>query len=278
MIRILVDSSSDIGKEDLLTNNMTMVPLSITFDKDTYLDRFDITCDEFYEKLTTSEVFPKTSQPSPNAYVEAFEEAKRNGDELICILLSSAISGTYQSAVLAKNIVDYDKIYLVDSLSATYGIQILVKKALEMIQGNKTSEEIVSTLEELKSKVKILLSVDTLDYLCKGGRVDKTSAVIGNIAKIKPIITLSMEGKVEVISKTIGKVKAMNLMIDMAKNMGVDETYPLSTIFTTGHKNCDKLESKLVENNISISERTQIGPTIGTHVGPETFGFIFVSK
>lgn len=278
MIRILVDSSSDIGKEELVVNNMTMVPLSITFDKDTYLDRFTITNDEFYKKLTTLDIFPKTSQPSPNAYVEAFEEAKKAGDELICILLSSAISGTYQSAVLAKNIVDYDKIYLIDSLSATYGIQILVKKALEMIKEGKTSKEIISVLEELKKKVKILLSVDTLDYLYKGGRVDKTSAVIGNIAKIKPIITLSAEGKVEVISKTIGKAKAMNVMISMAKDMGIEETYPLATIFTTGHKNCEKLETKLLENEITITERVQIGPTIGTHVGVEAFGFIFVSK
>lgn len=278
MIRILVDSSSDIVKEELESKNIAMVPLSIQFDKETYLDRMDIDCDTFYDKLTNLDVFPKTSQPSPQMYLKEFEKAKEAKDELICILLSSAISGTYQSALLAKNIVDYDGIYLVDTLSATYGAQILVDEAIKMINEGKEAKEICAHLEALKKRVKIYLSVDTLEYLYKGGRVDKTSAIIGGIAKIKPIITLSEEGKVEVIAKTIGMVKAMNVMIGFAKDKGIDEKYPVGLIYSSGTKNSAKMEEKLNANDIKISKHVQLGPTIGTHVGPECYGFVCVLK
>lgn len=276
MIRILVDSASDVAiKND---ENITVVPLKINMNDNEYYDGINIGHDEFYEMLTASKTFPKTSQPSPQAFAEEFEKAKEQGDELICILLSSGVSGTYQSACLAKDIVDYDRIYVIDSLTGAYGAYILLEEAQKMIAQGCTSEEIVDRIEELKGQIQIYLSVDTLEYLNRGGRLDKASAVIGGIAKIKPVITISKEGKVDVVAKAIGMVRAMNSIVNYVQEDEIDTSYPVYTIYTLGTTNIEKLEKKLEANGISVKERVQLGPVVGSHVGPEAFGIIFVKK
>ena len=275
MIRILVDSASDIS----ITNseNILVVPLSVHLNGQDYLDGVELTHDHFYQMLTSTTEFPKTSQPSPKAFVDAFNRINPE-DELICILLSSGVSGTYQSACLAKNIVGNDKIHIVDSLTGSYGVKLLVLAAQRMIEEGKSAAEIADTLNELKKRVTVMLSVDTLEYLYKGGRLDKTSAMIGSIAKIKPVIIVTREGKIGVASKAIGMNKAMNTIADTVCSCEVDEDYPLYTIHTIGTKNIEKFESKLTDRNLSIHERIQLGPVVGTHVGPETFGVIFIAK
>lgn len=276
MIRILVDSASDILSDN--KENITVVPLKVNINNMEYIDGINLGHDEFYHMLTASKSFPKTSQPSPQDFLVAFEEAKKHEDELICIMLSSGVSGTYQSACLAKEIVEYDKIHIIDSLTGAYGIYILVKKAQEMIQMNASAEEIVKELENLKSRIRIFLSVDTLEYLCRGGRLDKTAAVIGGIAKVKPVITISNEGKVEVVTKSIGMVRAMNSIVGYVGDIQVDEHYSVYTIFTLGTNNVEKLEKKLEVSGVKIKERVQLGPVVGSHIGPEAFGIIFVEK
>ena len=125
MIRILVDTSSDYTVEEIKAKGLELVPMHITFGEEDYRDVYDLTKDAFYELLTSNEEFPKTSQPTPQDFVDIFEDVQENGDEQICILLSSKLSGTFQSAALAKNIVEYDKIHLVDSLGATHMIRII---------------------------------------------------------------------------------------------------------------------------------------------------------
>ena len=127
MIRILVDTSSDYTVEEIKAKGLELVPMHITFGEEDYRDVYDLTKDAFYELLTSNEEFPKTSQPTPQDFVDIFEEVEEKGDELICILLSSKLSGTFQSATLAKNIVDYDNIHLVDSLGATHMIRIMAE-------------------------------------------------------------------------------------------------------------------------------------------------------
>lgn len=276
MIRLLVDTASDISIHN--TDNIRVVPLSVTINDKTYLDGYELGHEEFYEMISSKETFPKTSQPAPQVYVEAFEEAKEAGDTLLCILLSSGVSGTYQSAVLAKSIVEYDNIYIIDSLTGAYGIKLLVDEALKLIKEGKTIEEIVEAVEDLKERTRIFLSVDTLDYLCRGGRLDKKSAVIGNLVKMKPIITVTREGTIGVASKAVGIVRAINSLIDIVNNEGVDTDYPFYTIVTTGSSNVERLEKKLAANGTTVTGRDQLGPVVGTHVGPEGFGVIFIAK
>ena len=276
MIRILVDSSSDILVDN--QENVTVVPLSITLDNKTYLDGVELGHDQFYDMLVKTEDFPKSSQPAPQLFVDAFEQAKANNDTLLCLMLSSGVSGTYQSAVLAKNIVEYDNIYIVDTLTGSAGTILLVEEAQRMIAQNKPIEEIVERMEELKHHTMVYLSVDTLEYLYRGGRLDKTAAFVGSIAKVKPIIYVTREGTIGAAGKAIGTNRAMNALIDITKEYPIDTDHKFYTICSCGTKNIDKFEAKLHENGITDIHRIQMGPVVGTHTGPEAYGLIYIKK
>lgn len=278
MIRILVDSAADFSKEEMKEKGIYLVPLQVNFREEQYLDGVDLERDEFYAKLVSGTDFPKTSQPSPQEFLDVFEKAKEQGEELICILLSSALSGTYQSAQLARSMVDYDKIYLVDSLSAIVAIRILCDTALEMAEQGKTAQEIVAELEELKGKIHLFAAVDTLEYLARGGRISKAAAAIGDMANLKPIITVSREGKVEVIGKGLGINRTLSFLQKKMTSAQIDERYPVYSLFSYGDENCVKLEQKLEKSGCKLHSRKQIGPAIGTHIGPEAFGVGFVEK
>ncbi len=277
MIKILVDTSSDYTVEEIQARGMELAPLHITIGEADYRDAYDLTKDKFYELLTSNEEVPKTSQPTPQDFVDAFEKVEEEGDELICILLSSKLSGTFQSAVLAKSIVDSDKIHLIDSLGATHMIRLMAEHALELIKEGKGAAEIVAALEEMKSKIKVLAVVDTLEYLCKGGRVSRAAAAIGEMAKVKPMITVS-EGEVSVIGKSMGKNKAISNLMKAFEECEVDERFPIYSVCTLGTDNCEVLEKRFTDAGYNFKERVQIGATIGTHVGPGAFGIIFVEK
>ena len=277
MIKILLDTSSDYTVEEVQAKGMDLVPLHITLGEADYRDAYDLSKDKFYELLTSNEEVPKTSQPTPQDFVDVFEKAEKNNDELICILLSSRISGTFQSATLAKSIVDYEKIHLIDSLSATHGIRLLAEHAQNLVNEGKTAEEIVAELEVLKTKIKILAVVDTLEYLCKGGRVSRTTAAIGEMAKVKPMITVN-EGEVAVIGKSLGKNKAIGSLLKALGECEVDHRFPMYSVSTLGTENCEVLENRLAAEGYETKERLQIGATIGTHVGPGVFGIIFIQK
>ncbi len=278
MIKILIDSSADLTPQEISQKKVIMIPLQVAIQDKTYLDGINLDHDTFYNILTSSSEFPKTSQPSPQAFLEAFEEVKANNDELICILLSSALSGTYQSAKLAKDMVDYDKIYLIDSLSAVSAIRILCDKALEMINNNIDTITIVETLNNLKGRIKIFAALNTLDYLSKGGRISKTVATIGDLTNIKPIITVSEEGKVEIAGKRLGVNKSISFIKEKIDSYTIDESYPIYSLYTYGQDNLNKLQQKLVNNNYKIATSLQVGPTIGSHLGPEAYGICFVAK
>ena len=164
----------------------------------------------------------------------------------------------------------------------------MIDKAIEMIKEGKEAQEIVTYLEEMRSHIKILAAVDTLEYLCKGGRVSKTTAAIGEMANIKPIVTVSLDGKVDVIGKRLGIKETSILTENLDKTISyiwskmeefkIDKNYPIYSLFTYGTENCEKLEARFEKNGIKASGRLQIGPTIGTHVGPGAFGVCFVEE
>ena len=277
MIKFLVDTSSDYTIDEVKAKGMRLAPLHITLGEKDYRDGYDLTKDAFYELLTSNEEFPKTSQPTPQDFVDIFEEAQEAGDELICILLSSRLSGTFQSATLAKNIVEYDNIHLIDSLGATHMIRIMADYGQELAAAGKSAAEIVAELDEMKSKIKVLAVVDTLEYLCKGGRVNKATAAIGEVAKVKPMITVA-EGQVAVIGKSLGKNKAIGNLLKALEECEVDDRFPIYSVSTLGTDNCEVFEKRLTDAGYNFKERLQIGATIGTHVGPGVFGMIFVQK
>ena len=278
MIHLLVDSSSDYTMEEIKEKNIHYVPLTVMLGENSYKDGLELTPDRFYEMLTSSKEFPKTSQPSPQDFLEVFEAAKEQGDDVICVLLSSSLSGTCQSAHLAKDMVDYDRIYIVDSLTATIMIKVLVNHAYNLIKEGLPAADIAERLNSLKGKVKVAAALDTLEYLYRGGRLSRASATIGELANLKPIIYVTEEGEVGVLGKCIGRNKALNFIQKTLETKDIDPAFPLYTVYAYGTENCEKLEEKLLQGGYSFAKREQIGSTIGAHVGPGAFGVIYVEK
>lgn len=278
MIRFLVDTGSDYLPKEMKEKNIEFVPLQVLIGEKNYLDGVDLSREEFFKLLTGGEVFPKTSQPSVAAFQEIFEDVKKKGDEMICIPISSTLSGTFQSALMAKKMVDYEKIYLVDSMSATYAIKILVDHACNMRQEGRSAQEIVQALEALKKRIHIEFVVDTLEYLYRGGRLSKAAATLGTLANIKPVLGLDGEGIIKAEEKCLGLPRAYKAIIHNLQRVRPDTDFPIYTLYSYGTENTENLEKVLSQAGIPITERLQIGATIGTHIGPGAAGVIYIAE
>lgn len=277
MIKLVVDTSSEYSLSQAQEKNISLVPVSINIDNKNYLDVYDIAKDDFYKLLISTNEFPKTSQPSPEDFINIFEEAKQNNDDVICILLSSELSGTYQSANLAKNIVEYDNIHIIDSLCVTYMIKLITDYAYNLITQGLDANAIVKKINEVKSRATVCAALDTLEYLYKGGRLNKAAATIGELANLKPVIDI-VEGKVVITKKCIGKNKAMSYILQTLETIEPDTNFPIYSIYTCETDNCEKLETKLHSKEYNFISKQQIGPTIGAHVGPGAFGVVYIKK
>lgn len=275
MIKIMVDSSADCNLQDEIID--LMVPISVNIDGKEYQSGIDLTSDKFYELLQSAKDFPRTSQPSPQAFIEIFEQAKNDGDQLIYLCLSSRLSGTYQGALIAKEMVDYDNIYIIDTLGVTHIIGVMAAFARSLINEGFKAGEIVDKCEELKGKIKLYAGVDTLEYLYKGGRLSRASATVGELTGIKPIITVS-DGRVEVVAKALGKARAMNTLLEKIKSHKINTDFPVYSLYTYGTENIEALEEKLKQNGYNIADRLQVGSTIGAHVGPGVYAVMFVEN
>lgn len=279
-VRIITDTASDYELQESREKGFTLVPLSLTYGTENLLDGYEIDKETFYHRLLENKEIPMTSQPSPERFAQEFEKAKEAGDSVIAILVSSALSGTVQSALLAKQICEYDEIYIVDSLSAVAGMRILVEVALDMAKQGKSAAEIVEKLENLKGRIRVQAGVDTLEYLYKGGRLSRTEAGIGTLANIKPILHVTGEGKVTVLSKCIGRKKALRQLAEYIQGMERDTEYPAYYIYSAEKENCLKLKEMLEssEQFSNCNGVAELGPTIGTHVGGGAYGIAFIEK
>ena len=278
MIRFLVDTASDYSMAEIKEKQLELIPMTISIGEQSFLDNVEIERNRFFELMENSEEFPKTAQPSPQQFFDVFQKVKDAGDELIYVALSSELSGTYQSAVLAKGMVDYDKIYIINSFKATYVIKVMVDYGIKMRDAGKSAKEIVETLEQLKSKTRLFAVLDTLDNLYKGGRLTKVEAGIGNLAKIKPIITLTNEGGVGIKAKAIGRKKALAGIFKLLDALEIDESFPIYGLRSYGKENYKPFIEQAIEKGYKVAETLQIGPTIGTHIGGGAFGIIAVEK
>ena len=187
-IRIVTDSTSDITSDLIEKYNLKMVPLIVNFEHESFLDKIELSSEKFFEKLSTAEKLPTTTLVSPGAFVETFSEILMEGDQVLGLFVASEFSGTIDSARMAKNMIGSDDIHIIDTKSVCLGSFALILEAIELVEQNKTIEEIVSELEKLKEKIVAVAALDTLKYLEKGGRLSKGQAVVGSLLNIKPII------------------------------------------------------------------------------------------
>ncbi len=274
MIKLMVDSASDCSINDGVADYI--IPITVNIDGNEY-DCTKLANDKFYELLGTAQKSPSTSQPSPQEFIDIFEQVKENGDSLVYLALSSGLSGTYQGACMAREMVEYDNIYIIDTLAVTHQISLIANYARGLIEAGDTAEQIAQKCETLKSKVKVIAGLDTLEYLYKGGRLSRASATVGELTGVKPIVTVE-NGNVKAIGKCLGKLRAMNFILDKIKSADVDEAFPIYSLYTFGTENCKALEEKLEQNGYKTQSRLQIGPTIGTHVGPGVYAVVFAEK
>ena len=277
-VRIVTDSTADFSADEIKKYNIEVVPLNVIIDGNEYKDGVDLTHKEFYEMLATANALPTTSQPAPSEFVNIFTEAKKQGDSVVTICISSEISGTYQqSALLAKQIVEYDEIFVIDSRQATLSQKIIVLQAIKMRDEGFSAEEIYQFIESNKERAVIIAYVDTLEYLVKGGRLPKTVGFAGKVLGVKPIVTL-IDGKVTVKEVARGKKSALQKLLQTVEKLGVDETLPFLYGSTYPIEIGEEVRDFLMDNNCSDASVVAIGTVIGTHAGPGAAAFAFFTK
>ena len=274
-VRILTDTASDCTPQDVEKLNFDLIELPVTLDGEEVSWR-DV--DVFWEKLIAGSL-ARTSQQSPEVFRAKFEEAKEAGDALVCILISSHMSGSYDSAVAMKEAVGYEHVYVIDSLNAATTEMILVKEACRLRDEGKSAAEIVDYVEKLKHRVKIFACLDTLKYLARGGRISKAAAAIGNIINLKPLITF-VDGYVTSFAKAFGITQGAHKLIEKMQEIPADPTFGYIPIYADNSKNTCNFVARAKERGFEIDESnlTPIGATIGSHIGPNALGIVFVAK
>ena len=277
-VRIIVDSSTDVSEK--YREKIQFVPLTVRFGDKEYLDGVELSKHQFYEMLVESDVLPTTSQATPAAFADCFEAIASAGDSAVVITLSSKLSGTYQSAVLAAE--DYPNIYVVDSQSVAIGTGVLAQYAVELAQQGMGAEEIAQVLTQQREKVCVVALLDTLEYLKKGGRISKTVAFAGGVLNIKPVVTIQ-DGAVALIGKARGSRNGNNLLVEKIREAGgVDFERPVLLGYTG-------LSSALLEKYVDDSKALWadhvdkldgclLCSVIGTHAGPGAVAVAFFRK
>lgn len=278
MVRIIIDSTVDLPEK--VKNTLDVVPLTVVFGTEEYMDGVTISHEEFYEKLVETDVLPRTSQATPEAFAQAFERVKAAGDSAVVITLSSALSGTYQSAQSAAE--GYENIYVVDSQTAAIGGGILTELALQWAGEGMEAREIARNLEKERQNVCVIAMLDTLEYLQKGGRISKTAALAGTVLGIKPVLAIE-HGHIQLLGKARGSKQANNLLAqEIEKAGGVNFDKPILLGYTGLS---DKLLQKYIRDSAGLWQHgtnelrtTIIGSVIGTHAGPGAVAAAFFKK
>lgn len=271
MIRIITDSTCDLPIENLEREGVCVLSLTVHFGEEQFKDKRELSNEEFYERLKNSHQLPKTSLLNPDDFLQCFHQFPE--DELVVITLSSQLSGTYQSACIAKQMSERENIYIVDSKSTSVGLGLLVLKACQkkgvVLSGKQMAEELTQERENLR----IVAAIDTLEYLIKGGRVGKTAGAIGKVLQLKPVITLE-DGKIVVIGKHRGTKRAMSEIATLF-NQDKGRMDPLVLFAHTNNIEGGKQLESLLEKE---GEQYCIGSVVGTHAGPGAVAVAYLLK
>lgn len=282
MIRIVTDSASDLDYERASELGVYCLPLTVSFGEESYKENVDISKEEFYKKLVEGSTdFPKTSQVSPYAFEQVFQKAKEKGDDIIAILLSTGLSGTYQSGLIAEKNIFYKeegRCHIIDSRTASAGEQLLVEYAAFLRDQGDTAEKIVQKVQALRPRQRLIACVNTLEYLHKGGRISKAAAAIGTIIHVKPILTIRRNGVPEIINRVRGNHKAIAYILDCLKRDQPDEKYPIYIMYSYSDEEARKLRKAIHMEGYRVRMKhvINVGAVIGSHVGPGAYGVAYI--
>ena len=278
-VRIVVDSTADVTDE--IRAKLSVVPLTVHFGEQEYVDGITINHKQFYEMLVETDVLPTTSQPSPDAFAQVFRQAQEAGEQVVALTVSSKLSGTCQSAMIAA--ADFpDSVWVVDTKTVAIGCGILAELAVRLKEEGLSAAEIVARLEEERENIRVIALLDTLEYLKKGGRISKTIAFAGGLLSIKPVVTIQ-DGEIHILGKARGSKQGNNLLVtEIQKAGGVDFTKPLMLGYTGLS---DALLEKYVLDSGALWDghgdcirSTPISSVIGTHAGPGAIAVAFFKQ
>ena len=277
-VRIIIDSTVDVSPE--LLDRVEVVPLTVSFGAEEYIDGVTITHEEFYNKLIESDVLPTTSQATPAAFADVFARLAAAGDSAVVITLAHQLSGTCQSARIAAE--DYDNIFVVDSGSVTLGAGILAEYALRCVDEGMDAESIAAAVEAKKEDVCLIAMLDTLEYLKKGGRISATVAFAGGLLNLKPVVNIK-DGVINMLGKARGSKQGNNLLVqEINKAGGIDFSMPILLGYTgltdVLLKKYMTDSAALWENGVENLPYTSIGSVVGTHAGPGAIAAAFFRK
>ncbi|MBQ1170421.1 MAG: DegV family protein [Oscillospiraceae bacterium] len=280
MVRIITDSAADFEPFELEKLNITCIPIKVLLGDTEYEENVNLSKDQFFSLLASTGETPKTSQPSPQILMDLLEDAKKAGEEAIYITLSSAISGTYQTAVMTCEDADSENCYVFDSRNATGGQRLLVEYAVRLRDAGKSAREILEALEAVRDKVVLFACIDTLEYLYRGGRISQTVYKLGTMAQVKPIIRVSEEGAIEVPSKAMGMRKGMDLLVKKLEAQKPSADHKLYIMYTADRTIGQTLAQKVAAMGYAVPEEqiVQVGAGIGSHIGPNACGIVFVAE
>lgn len=279
-VKIISDSTCDLTDELIKKNDIEIIPLYVNFNEETYLDGVNLDVKRMYQLVSEKKVLPKTAAPSPGAFVEVFQKYLDQGFEILYLGIGSKFSATFTSANVAKNTLESDDIYLVDSLNLSSGTGLLVLKACRFKDAGLNAKEIKEKVEEIVPKVRSQFVIDTLEYLYKGGRLNALSALVGGMLRVKPIIKVR-DGVMVVGKKGRGTIKnGINLMLQEVFNdrENIDPEFMMIT-----HSLADEASSYIrerIDSQISVENiyDTHAGCVISSHCGKGTIGVLYILK
>ena len=277
-VQIVIDSACDLPKSTADSLGLHFVPMRTIFGNDEYLDGMTLTGEQFYEKLIETDEVPKTSQVPPADFEAVFENIVSAGDTALCITISSRLSGTYQSAMMAAGRFG-ERVVVVDSLNVTVGEQLLVMRALRLRDEGWNAWEIAEILNHEKGRIRLIALLDTLEYLKKGGRISSTVAIAGALLSIKPVIAV-VDGQIEMLGKARGSKNGNNKLMELVRSSrGIDFSRPFLLAYSGLS---DQMLRKYISDSHELYEGKtdhlpvcRIGSTIGTHAGPGAIGVAF---
>lgn len=278
-IKIVTDSTADLTQALTREFDIRVVPLKVLFGDSIYREGVDITPKMFYELLQNSDKLPTTSQPSPGEFQDVYEELTSDGSAVISIHISGSMSGTYQSAQIARNNLPDRDITVVDSKQVSMALGLVVLAAAKSVRDGYDKEEVLKRVNEVAGKVKTFFVVDTLEYLAKGGRIGKAAAFLGTVLNIKPILTIE-EGIIAPVEKIRGKGKALDHIIKLANEFSLNhKQIHCALVHGNALDEVIKFHRKLI-SELPFCEHMicEIGAVVGSHAGPGTIALFFYDE
>ena len=280
MVHIITDSAADFEPYELEEMDIKCISAIIMFGSDEYRENINMSKELFYKLLTTCKDFPRTAQVSPMEYEQILSDCKAKGDEVVFITMSSAFSSFYQNVVMTRNSLEYDGCYIVDSRTVAGGQRIIVERAVKLRDEGRSAREIAEELEKLRGRVEVYACLGTLEYVYRGGRISRTAYALGTISNVKPVVRVTEDGQVVIAAKMLGMSRGINYMRSRLIERAPDPDYPLYVMYTCDRENAEALAKSLIKAGFPVPEDKMInvGATIGTHVGINGCGLVYVAK